>query len=232
MSESLKKVSGIDRLAQFPLPLVLLPNEILPLHIFEPRYQQMLDDAQAGSNIFGVAYFEPVDELVQRPPIGSIGCAAEIRDVQMMPDGRSNIVISGLIRYRIVDYVDLGNPYLEAEVEFFEDEVENDEKRRSIADEVFSLFERIAKAAFRISGNRGEFPEIQRTEPEALSFLVTAAFSFENALKYEMLEMTSTAGRLERLKKFLSQAVGQMEDNAEIMSAAKTNGHSKKKLDI
>ncbi|MDM7921607.1 MAG: LON peptidase substrate-binding domain-containing protein [Pyrinomonadaceae bacterium] len=232
MSESLEKVRGIEHLAQFPLPLVLLPNEILPLHIFEPRYREMVSDARSSSNLFGVAYFEPVDELIQRPPIGSIGCVAEIRDVQMMPDGRSNIVTSGLIRYRILDYVDRGNPYLEAEAEFFEDDTENTERQMEIADEVFTLFERIAKAAFKISGNRGEFPEIQRAEPEALSFLVTAAFSFDNALKYEMLEMTSTSGRLERLRSLLLQAVGQMEENAEITAVAKTNGHSKKKLDI
>ena len=59
MSEALEKVLGIERLPLFPLPLVRLPNEILPLHIFEDRYQQMLSDVEAANKMFGVLLFEP-----------------------------------------------------------------------------------------------------------------------------------------------------------------------------
>lgn len=232
MSENLEKVSGIEFLPIFPLPLVLLPNEILPLHIFETRYRQMMNDITEAKNIFGITLFEPGDEFSERPEVGSIGCAAEVRDTQTMPDGRSNIVTAGLVRYRLLEYVDMGAPYLTAEVEFFEDEPGDEQVSLAIADDVFDLFERIAKAAFRISGNRGQFPEIQRSDPQSLSFLVTAAFSFENVLKYELLEMTSTSERLLKLKGYLSQAVEQMESNAEIFRASQTNGHSKKKLDL
>jgi Lon protease-like protein len=232
MSENLEKVSGIQYLPVFPLPLVLLPNEILPLHIFEPRYRQMMDDIKDSGSIFGITLFEPSDQFTERPEVGSIGCAAEVRDVQTTADGRLNIVTTGVARYRLLEYVDLGAPYLTAEVEFFEDVPEDSSGRQLLADDVFGLFERIARAAFRISGNRGEFPEIERADPESLSFLVTAAFSFDNALKYQLLEMTSTAERLLRLKGFLSQAVEQMESNAEIIKSSQTNGHSKKKLDL
>jgi len=83
-----------------------------------------------------------------------------------------------------------------------------------------------------MSGNRGQFPEIQRADPEALSFLITAAFNFENQKKYRLLEMTSTIGRLTDLKEVLDQAVGQMEQNAEIQSVSRSNGHSKKKINF
>lgn len=232
MSEAFEKVSGIESLGVFPLPLVLLPNELLPLHIFEPKYREMLQDAQLGRNLFGVTFFDGQNSFVEQPEAGSIGCCAEIRDVQTMPDLRSNILTGGVIRYRLLEYIDEGTPYLTARVEFFEDAAEDSASIQPVADEVFGLFERIAKAAFKLSGNRGSFPQIQRADPEPMSFLVAAAFNLENELKYKMLEITSTFERLERLREILIPAAANMEESADIHKAAQTNGHSKKKIDI
>ena len=232
MSEALEKVLGIKQLPLFPLPLVLLPNEILPLHIFEPRYRQMLTDIELRRNLFGITLHDLEKNPVERPAIGTVGCAAEVREKNMLPDGRSNILTSGVIRYRLLDYLDEGLPYFSAEVEFFEDEMEEVASIQPLADEVFQLFERIAKAAFDLSGNRGAFPEIPQTTPEQLSFLVTAAFNLDNEIKYKMLEMTSTSVRLTKLRGILLQAVDKMESNAETVKAAQTNGHSDKKIDL
>lgn len=232
MSEASEKVLGITQLPLFPLPLVLMPYEILPLHIFEPRYRQMLKDIELRRNLFGVSFFDSQAEFAEKPAVGTIGCVAEIRDSQMMPDERSNILTSGLIRYRLLDYLDIGTPYFSIEVEFFEDEKENETVLNVITDEVFQLFDRIAKAAFKLSGNRGRFPEIPKAEPEQLSFLVAAAFNLDNELKSQLLEMVSTSERLAKLRGILEQAVVQMETNAEIHKAAQTNGHSKKEIDL
>lgn len=233
MSEASEKVLGIKQLPLFPLPLVLLPNEVLPLHIFEPRYRQMLTDIELRRNLFGITFFEQDEgSIIDRPAIGSVGCAAEIREKNALPDGRSNILASGIIRYRLLGYADSGTPYHTGEVEFFEDGAEDTDLVQPVADEVFELFERIAKAAFKLSGNRGSFPEIPKAEPEALSFLVTAAFSLDNEIKYKMLEITSTSERLTQLRDILLQAVDKMESNAEIVKAARTNGHAKKNIDI
>jgi ATP-dependent Lon protease len=232
MSDALEKVSGIKHLPLFPLPLVLLPNEFLPLHIFEPRYRQMLQDVALENNMFGVSYFNPTEEFVEKPATGSIGCVAEIREVQALPDGRSNVVTVGVIRYHLIDYINDGAPYLVGDVEFFEDEEEDANILNPLADEVFALFRRVALAAHKLSGERGTFPDVQQTEPQALSFLVMAAFNLEPDLKYQLMETRSTVERLERLKEILVQTVGKMEESAEINKIAKTNGHSKKKLDI
>jgi Lon protease-like protein len=232
MSEQLEKVSGIKHLPLFPLPLVLLPNELLPLHIFEPRYRQMLKDVALDKNMFGVMFFDPQETFVEKPASGSVGCAAEVREVQTMPDGRANILTVGVSRYRLLDYVDAGEPYLVGDVEFFEDEQEDETLVNPLADEVFTLFRRIARAAHKLSGERGAFPDVQQTKPQDLSFLVTAAFNLESDLKYKLLETRSTVERLERLKELLLQTVDKMEQSAEIHKIAKTNGHSKKKLDL
>ena len=232
MSEASEKVLGIVHLPIFPLPLVLMPYELLPLHIFEPRYRQMLKDIELRRNLFGISFFEPRSDFEERPKEGTVGCVAEIKQAQTLPDERSNILTSGLIRYRILNYADTNTPYFSAEVEFFEDEKESDDLLLPIADEVFELFERVAKAAFRLSGNRGQFPEVPKAEPEQLSFLVSAAFNLENEVKLQFVEMTSTSERLNRLKEILEQTVGQMESNADIVSVARSNGHSKKPVNL
>lgn len=232
MSELLEKVRGINRLPLFPLSLVLMPNELLPLHIFEPRYRQMLQDIELRRNIFGVLLFEAEKGLGEKPPVGTIGCAAEVREVNKLPDGRSNILTSGVMRFRLIDYIDEGTPYFVGDVGFFSDEPEGEEALAPAADEVFELFNRVAKAAFKLSGNRGTLPEIPKAEPEPLSFLVSAAFNLDNELKYKFLEMTSTSERLARLREILLQAVDKMEESAEISKVAATNGHSNKKIDL
>jgi Lon protease-like protein len=232
MSEATEKVGSMKHLAVFPLPLVLLPGELLPLHIFEPRYTQMLADIETERNLFGVSLFEPGEGTVDRPEIGSVGCVAEVREVQSLPDQRSNIRTLGVIRYRILEFVDLGKPYLTAEVEFFEDVPEDEAALESASAEIFELFERVARAAFDLSGNRGRFPELQRSDPERLSFVVAAAFNFENHVKYELLEMGSTLERFSKLRTILRSAVGRMEESAAVHKVARHNGHSKTKIDL
>lgn len=232
MSEALDKVKGIRHLPLFPLPLVMLPNELLPLHIFEERYQQMVSDLEREQGFFGILRSEAAGSLPEKPAAGTVGCAAEIKEIEMLPDGRSNLLTLGLLRFKLIDYVETGDPYFVGDVEFFEDETKDPSVLTPLSDDVFSLFERMARAAFTISGNRGRFPEIIRTDPESLSFLITAAFNFDNAKKYELLEMTSTSERLLELKNILSFAVNQMEETAQIQKASRTNGHSTKKIDL
>lgn len=232
MSEASEKVAGIRHLPLFPLPLVLLPNELLPLHIFEPRYRQMLKDIGLEENMFGVTYFNPENTLADKPPIDTIGCVAEVREMQNLPDGRSNLLSIGVIRYRLIDYVETGDPYFVGDVEFFEDDAEDETVLEPLAGEVFALFGRVAKAAHKLSGEHGKLPDIPQAEPQALSFLVTAAFNLDPELKYKMIETRSTIERLERLREILRQAVGKMEESADIHKISQTNGHSKKKIDL
>lgn len=232
MSEASEKVKGIEHLPIFPLPLVLMPYELLPLHIFEPRYRQMLKDIELRRNLFGVSFFEAEGQLVEKPAAGAVGCVAEVRQSQALPDEKSNIVTFGLIRYRLLDYVDIGTPYFSGDVHFFEDDPEPNEALDPLAGDVYALFERVAKAAFKLSGNRGRFPEVPRADPEQLSFLVAAAFNLDNEVKTQFIEMTSTSERLKRLKSILEQAVTQMESNADVVSVAQKNGHSNKPIKL
>jgi ATP-dependent Lon protease len=232
MNENLEKVLGIKELPIFPLPLVLFPSELLPLHIFEPRYRKMLTDIEFERNLFGVSYFNLEESDSDSPAIGSIGCVAEVRESRVLEDGRSNILTAGVIRYEITGYVQTDEEYLTAEVSFFEDFEEDEAVLKTLADEVFSLFQRIANSAHELGGQRGNPPELPQAEPQLLSFLVASAFNMPNGLRYKLMATSSTAERLEGLLEILRQAVSQIEESANISKVAKTNGHSKKKIDL
>jgi uncharacterized protein len=90
----------------FPLESpTLFPNASFPLHIFEPRYRAMIADALKGDRIIGMVMLQPghESEYEGRPPIFPIGCAGLIIDYEQLPDGRYNIVLGGLVKFRVTD---------------------------------------------------------------------------------------------------------------------------------
>ncbi|HEX8138986.1 MAG TPA: LON peptidase substrate-binding domain-containing protein [Pyrinomonadaceae bacterium] len=233
MSDAIDRLRGGRELPLFPLPVVLFPGVPLPLHIFEPRYRQMIADIRVRDNLFGLSYFDPGTPAVEeRPSVGHVGCVAEVTEVQPLPDGRFNILTIGLVRYRIDAYVERGDPYLLAQVSFFEDEEEAEELLKRRAEEVTEIFLRIARAVRILNDERAALPELPETEPERLSFLIAAAVDLEAQVKQELLELRSTAERLERLRDLLMRAVGGYEERARVHAIAKNNGHSRTKIDL
>ena len=90
----------------FPLPnVVLFPNVFLPLHIFEPRYRRMVADALGGDRLIGMVLLRPGWEADYegRPPVYAIGCAGLVTHAEPLADGRYNIVLRGLEKFRIVE---------------------------------------------------------------------------------------------------------------------------------
>lgn len=88
----------------FPLPnVVLFPSVFLPLHIFEPRYRVMLADALRGDRMIGMVLLRGRrDDIEEPPPVYPIGCAGLVSHAEPLRDGRSNIILRGLQRFRIV----------------------------------------------------------------------------------------------------------------------------------
>ncbi|HEY0005659.1 MAG TPA: LON peptidase substrate-binding domain-containing protein [Pyrinomonadaceae bacterium] len=213
----------------FPLPVVLFPGVPMPLHIFEPRYRQLLIDVRVRDNLFGISHLDPNNSEAVAPPPGHVGCVAEVTDVQQLADGRSNILTVGLIRYRLETYVERDDPYLVGEVSFFEDEPEDEEQLARRAGEVTDLFVRIAKAVRTLNEDRAGLPELPEADPERLSFLVAAAMELETDVKQEMLELRLASERLRRLRDLLSRAVSNYEERARVHVIARGNGHTGKR---
>lgn len=107
-----------DLIPVFPLPnVVLFPKTYLPLHIFEPRYREMVADAAAHGQCIGMALFREGWErsYYGNPPIHDVGCVGRLVRKQELPDGRSNIILHGLCRYRITREI-FAKPYRQARV--------------------------------------------------------------------------------------------------------------------
>lgn len=115
----------------FPLPnVVLFPNVFLPLHIFEPRYRAMLGDALAGDRIIGMTLLMPGYEADYegRPAVYPVGCAGVITHSERLPDGRSNVVLRGIEKFRIIEE-DASKEYRLARVEPLPEATSDPDKR-------------------------------------------------------------------------------------------------------
>jgi len=232
MSEGFDKVRGVRELPIFPLPVVLFPGMPMPLHIFEPRYRKMLVDIRAGDNLFGLSYFDADSSDRDFPPAGHIGCVAEVTETQALPDGRSNVLAVGVVRYQVEEYIERGDSYLVVRANYFEDNEEDETALKTSAREVAGAFMRVANAIRVINDERGNLPDISDTEPQKLSFLVAAAMEIEVETKQELLELRSTSERLGRLRDLLARVVKGYEERGRLHSVAKGNGHGGKKVEL
>jgi Lon protease-like protein len=215
----------VSRLPLFPLPLVLFPGAAQPLHVFEPRYRRMLADVQAADGRFGLVAASGADAAA--PPRGRVGCVAQVRDVEALPDGRSNLVVDGGARFAIVGLVDAGTPYLVADVEPYDDVPDSDagpDALREAAARVRALFERVARAARAIADDAGPAPALP-DDPAEVAFAVAARVEFDLAARQRLLASRSAMGRLDDVADLLGRAVANVEERAATHERARSNGH-------
>ncbi len=207
----------------FPLPLVIFPGAALPLHIFEPRYRELLADCRRGDGRFGIvlATGGPEREL----PRGHVGCVAEVQEVHPLPDGRSNIVVEGVERFAFEEFVDSPAAYHVGEVTAYDDEpVEDAEALRVMDAEVRTLFARVARAARAIADDSDPVPTLP-ADPALLSFRVASLVDLDNAARQRLLESRSATDRLREIDDLLSRAADGIEERAAVHVRARTNGH-------
>lgn len=191
----------------FPLSSVLFPGMPLPLHIFEPRYRQLLDDlsaAPAGAR-FGVVALRSGSETLGPdgsdglPDVAAIGTLAEILDVERKPDGSSDVLSVGSQRFRVESLIADGKPYLRAEVRFL-DEVDGalDDDRTARARELITIYDAmLTRLAGRPTG--GELP----SDPSQLAYQIAARLPLLPVDRQSLLEVDTTAERVVRLDRLL-----------------------------
>ncbi|MCU0234195.1 MAG: LON peptidase substrate-binding domain-containing protein, partial [Thermoanaerobaculales bacterium] len=110
-----------DVIPIFPLPrVVLLPGEVLPLHVFEPRYRELVRDAVASHNVMGIVEVRPgcERELPGSPPVREVGCVGYIAAHEELPDGRFLLWLIGLERFRILEELEAVTAYRQVRVRY------------------------------------------------------------------------------------------------------------------
>jgi Lon protease-like protein len=201
----------------FPLPLVLFPGASQPLHIFEPRYRQLLSDCLDQDRRFGIAYAAPDQHADPAPAPGDVGCVAHILTTQALPDGRSDILTTGEQRFVLLEWLPTDRPYRMARVEEFADEPVDSAEADGIGQDVRRDFLRVMDA---LEQDPPELP----VDPEALSFRVAASLELEAPGKLALLAIRSTTVRLRRLAALLQPLAADAERRAAVRHRARSNG--------
>ena len=197
------------RLPIFPLGLVLFPGVSLPLHIFEPRYRELIADIGTGGR-FGILCALPGVAERELPP-GLAGCVAEVTDVSLLPDGRSNIVVVGRERFTLERFVDDPAPYHVADVLPFSDSADDAPVALVVAaEEVAARFRRVVTAV-RIPEGDDAPPPALPDDPASLPFAIGAMIDLDLALRQELVTERSPARRLAQIDGVLRKVLPELE---------------------
>jgi ATP-dependent Lon protease len=189
---------AVRELPLFPLPeVVLFPGRPLPLHIFEFRYRIMMNTILESDRRFGVIRVDPTNNA-----ISSVGCCAEVIQVQKLPDDRMNVLTLGQQRFRIIDYV-REKPYRIGLVEWIEDEP-TDQDLTAIAQEVRTLLQDVVRLWSKLTDKPMELPTDLPDLPTELSYWVASNLDGVVAEQQALLELQNTMTRLEREIEILS----------------------------
>ncbi len=178
----------------FPLNVVLFPGMVLPLHIFEPRYRLMIGRCLEQKSPFGVVLVRPGSTQGAERPY-QIGTLARIMTAERLSDGRFNLLTEGERRFRILEER-RDQPFLVGLVEEFEDKSDEPEALGTSQRKAADLFRRYIRVMLAVAGReqlRLELPD----DAEGLSYLIGYCLDLSDAEKQQLLELTSTTGRLE-----------------------------------
>jgi len=195
----------------FPLDVVLLPGTPLPLHIFEPRYREMISECLDRSQHFGVLRGKEQD-------LAEIGCTAEILTVtKKYPDGRMDIVTEGRARFEVL-HLNQERSFLQAEVLYLHDEPD------------VASPQEIAQAVKL----HGEIMTLAGAEPEKsfevdeglLSFHLAGSLPLDLDFKQALLMMKSEAERLRAIISFFENILPNMRRTVHVRRKAGGNGHA------
>ena len=195
-----------DLIPIFPLPnIVLFPNVFLPLHIFEPRYREMVADAVDSERMIGMVLLRPgwESDYEGRPPVYPIGCSGVITHVERLADGRYNIVLRGLERFRIVSE-DYARSYRRASIDSLIDHALQSEDRAAIRRQRAKLETLLAPAAEK-TGVEIKIPSSMSDED--LVNALAQYLDLEPLEKQALLEKHNLRARAESLVELLEMKV-------------------------
>jgi Lon protease-like protein len=201
-------MAGSNRLRMFPLNTVLFPGAVLNLHIFEPRYRQLVAECLDNKEAFGVVLIREGDEAGD-PDVQphSIGTTAEIADVTPLPSGRYYLSSTGGRRFRINEIVSR-EPYLVCDVEFLDEEPSDSDEVERLTAEIAGEFNEYLTLIVEFSGNASEvtLPD----DPIRASYAIGEALQVADALKQQLLELGSAEERLDAELGFLRRLLPQL----------------------
>jgi Lon protease-like protein len=193
----------------FPLELVLLPGTPLPLHIFEPRYKEMIRECISAEAPFGVvrAFEEGIAE---------VGCTAEIITVtKEYPDGRLDLICEGRKRFEVIE-VNRDRSFLQAEVLIVPDDPEAAVQEERV---------KAVQLHLEILSMAGAVQDLSAADQNQLSFYLAGSLPLDLDFKQKLLAMRSEAQRIQAVGAYLETILPQLKRAARARQTAGGNGH-------
>ena len=200
-----------DRIPLFPLNVVLLPGADLPLHIFEPRYLEMVSRCLKEKSEFGVL-------LALYKGVGRVGCTAEIIEVVKRNDDETmDILTVGREPFRVIEFFE-ENPLAEGHVDYLEDR--DTPPNPALRRELIELYETCHTLIF------DDYPKNADAEQSAqISFLIAGTLPMDLLWKQQILELRSESDRQERLVGYLRVWAPHLQKTGVMRQRAGGNGH-------
>lgn len=189
----------------FPLPnIVFFPHTRLPLHVFEPRYRQMVADVMESDQRFGIVLLRPgwEPEYFGAPPVYECGTVGTIEQAVPLEDGRYNIVVRGDVRFRIlgeVSRVPYRTARVIAEPEVAHDEVQSYAQREWLAD--------VSRQYLKYLPDQTAVPEIETVSLDALTNALIMSLNVDIEEKQRLLEMSDILSRAEHIGSELTNRI-------------------------
>ncbi|MGE5561722.1 MAG: LON peptidase substrate-binding domain-containing protein [Bacillota bacterium] len=189
-------MSRTIRVPLFPLPgAILFPRAQLPLHIFEPRYREMVRDTVEGAGRIAMIQPHRLDDD-NRAPLYEVGCVGELVSLEELEDGRFNIVLLGSNRFRLVREDELDGPYRCAEVDI---SAFDDEEPEPLALAQRAEVEREARRLGDAMGLAVDWAAVSRLDDEMLVNAISQVAPFDVGAKQALLEQPTLDGRADLL---------------------------------
>lgn len=190
-----------ERIRIFPLSeVVLFPDTLLPLHIFEPRYRKMLGDALDGDRLIGMVLVKDPD-AEPLPSVYPVGCAGTIVEHKPFADGRSLVVLKGTVKFRIRAELDAGEPYRVVQAQALYEGPPPMDKVRAWRDELHDCVRDLVRAA------AGEEDTVERLFEKidllSMTNSLSASLPLDVLEKQSLLECPTIEDRERRLAEFL-----------------------------
>jgi Lon protease-like protein len=190
----------LEEIPLFPLNVVLLPRRRMPLHIFEPRYREMVANCIREDSPFGIVW--GTDEEFR-----DVGCLGKVDELlERLPDGRLNIMVLGVRRFKVLERVTT-HDLITASVEPYDDRAE-----KQVGDQGERVF-RLYHEAMRRSLGWYRPPENRDVNDYDLSFDVAGNMQLTTEEQQALLELTSTNERLKAEEKYLEMAIDMLEQS-------------------
>jgi Lon protease-like protein len=178
----------------FPLNVVLFPHMPLPLHIFEPRYRQMMADCLEEGHSFGVVAIREGSETGPAAAPYDVGTLAKILRIDRLEDGRMNLLVMGASRFEILE---TGNDraYLRAQIRIILEAGDDLDETARLTENTALAFRQYSNLLRELVGQRADEAE-PPMEPELLSYLIAAALNLQVPEKQSLLAERRTDARL------------------------------------